>query len=146
MSLKNTKINHMFNIFKNKEKRKVIADYRNKTINLISFENLSKFKIGEIVQMVDGVPNTITTTRIPSSDDKATLAFRVEMKKGYKWKPHFHDCYETIVVYKGECKDLISGKVANKGMQMVIKPNTVHEIECITESSIFYVEFTKTNI
>lgn len=135
----------MFNLFKNKEKRKVIADYRNKTINLISFENLSKFKIGELVQMVEGVKDAITATRI-TSICKNSIAFRVEMKKGYKWHPHFHDCHETITVYKGECKDLISGKVANKGMQMVIKPNTVHEIECTTESSIFYVEFTKTNI
>lgn len=133
------------NIFKNKSKG-IVEDFKNKTNILVSFEQLKLFKIGELIQMVDGVPNAITTTRIQSSDDKNTLAFRVEMKKGYKWKPHFHDCYETIVVYKGECKDLISGKIANKGMQMVIKPNTVHEIECTTESSIFYVEFTKTNI
>ena len=131
------------NIFNFNNSTKVINYYKNKTNTLVSYNQLKQFKIGKIVEMIPSIPGAITTVRIPSKDEETSLAFRVEMRKGFKWNPHFHDCWETIIIYKGEFKDLISGKVASRGNQMLIKPNTVHEIECTTESSIFYIEFTK---
>ena len=68
------------------------------------------------------------------------------MKKGEAWSPHIHDCLEVIIVYQGTCKDRISGKLATKHEQMFIKPNTLHEVECLTEEAIFYVEFNKTQL
>lgn len=122
---------------------KVIEDFRTDEPNLISYENLKTFKVGELIDMVEHKPGAIYCTRLPSINEDKSLSFRVEMKKGERWKPHYHDCLETIVMYKGICIDTISGKVAHKGNQMIIKANTVHEIICETDIAIFYVEFSK---
>lgn len=130
------------NLFK-PSKREVVDAFRDPNANLISFESLRTFKVGEVVDMIEDEPDAVLCTRLPSIDETKSLSFRVEMKRGYKWNPHFHDCWEVIVVYRGVCQDLISNKIASPGKQIIIRPGVIHEVECLTGESIFYVEFYK---
>jgi quercetin dioxygenase-like cupin family protein len=135
------KLNRILTYF-NKSKE-VIAKFRTKNKDLISFEELKKISLSKSIQVIPERPGAIVTTRIDSDINKDSLSFRVEMKKGEKWSPHVHDCWEIIVIYKGECIDTISRVKADERTQMFIKPNTLHSIECLSEEAIFYVEFNK---
>ena len=119
----------------------IVYKFRGGNKDMITFDQLKLLPLLETIQIVPEVEGAIQTTKI--SEKESSLSFRVEMKKGYKWAPHIHDCWEIIVVYTGECKDLISNKIASKHQQLIIKPNTLHEVECLSDESIFYVEFIK---
>ena len=116
----------------------VISKYANGKGELITFDELKLFVLDK-PEMID--KQGMHTTKIHETDD--SLTFRVEMKKGNKWNLHLHDCWEVIIVYKGQCIDWENKMTIDEKHQAIIKPNTLHEIECLTEEALLYVEFKK---
>lgn len=116
----------------------IINKYKSDTPKLITFEELRLFILDSSGVVND---NGIIITKIHESGD--SLGFRVEMNKHNKWNLHLHDCWEVIIVYKGVCIDWVNKKKIEEKEQAIIKPNTLHEIECLTDEAILYVEFKK---
>lgn len=113
-------------------------DYEN--IELITYDQLSQIKVGESIHIIDTDPDAIKSTRIGSDEDKL-LTFRVEMKKGYSWNAHMHDCDEVIIMYKGQCTDTVNGTIVRRGVHNFIPKYTPHNFHCDTDTAVFYVEF-----
>lgn len=117
---------------------KIVQEFRKKESNLISFEFLKTFKPNEVVQIYPERKGSVECTMLDTEDED--LSFRVTMKKGEMWNVHYHDCKETLLVYKGKLRDKKTGLIVTRVNPIEIKPYTPHIIEAL-EDSIFYVEF-----
>lgn len=131
----------MLNFFK--RKLGIIEKFRSKNESLIQFEQLKDIPISTPTEVIPERLGAILITRIPCNISNDILLFRVEMKKDEVWSPHVYDCWERIIFHQGHCVDTISGKEAMKGKQMIIKPNTLRRIKCLSDEAVFYVEFNK---
>lgn len=116
----------------------IIKEYRKEDNNLISFEFLKSFVVNKTVQIYPERKGAIECVRLDTEDND--LSFRVTMKKGEFWNVHYHDCKETLLVYKGKLRDKKTGLIVTRVTPIEIKPYTPHIIEAL-EDSIFYVEF-----
>lgn len=116
----------------------VLSKFRNKKSECITFKELQDFKIGELVDVNQQNKGGILCERLKNKGEN--LMFRVEMVKNEKWELHFHDCKETLLVYKGVLIDEIKNKKADKVKTLSFKPYTEHIVRAL-EDSVFYVEF-----
>lgn len=123
--------------------KKIVRKFRKGNAEMITFDQLKEFPLNRKVEIIPKQSGAISTTKIHENEN--SISFRVEMKQNFKWAPHVHDCYEVLVVYKGECKDLVSGKIASARHQLIIPTGRLHEVICLSEEAIFYVEFIKDN-
>ena len=109
---------------------------------LISFEELNKIPLNDVIQIVPERPGAIEINGLYTAGDD--LTFRVMMKKGEIWNFHTHDCEETILIHKGTLTVSISKKKYTKGSLFKINKKVTHGVEAV-EDSVFYVEFTNPN-
>ncbi len=119
-----------------------LKKFRNKESVCIYFNELDTFEVGEIIQINEDIHGSIECERLHNKGNN--LMFRVEMKKGEQWEIHTHDCKETLLVYKGELLDEVTGCKANKAKVLTFKPGKEHLVKSLSDS-IFYVEFQKVN-
>ena len=118
-----------------------LRKFFSKKKDMVSFKELLSIPSDTVSQIDPEDVDSITTVKVKNNDsDNVTL--RVTMKKGKLWDKHFHDCKETIVMYKGKIKDVITGKEIGRGAHLSIPAERPHSIEAL-EDTIFYVEFQK---
>lgn len=127
---------------KNMKKLEPVAviKFRKKEDLLITFDELSEVPLNKVIQYLPDIEGAIEGTRISSNGD--SLMFTVTMKKGQLWQKHNHDCIETILLYKGTMRELITDTVITKAETMTLQPYNTHYF-LAEEDSIFYVEFKK---
>ena len=121
-------------------KKDVIDKFRNKDTVCIFFDELSMFEVGEIIQINKDREGAVECERLHNKGDH--LMFRVFMKDKEKWEIHYHNCYETLLVYKGKLLDVFSDQIAEKGRVLTFDPFEEHTVRSVGDS-IFYVEFRK---
>lgn len=129
-------------IYKNMNKLEPIAvtKFKKEEDLLITFDELSEVPLNKVIQYLPEIEGAIEGTRITSNSEN--LIFTVTMKKGQLWQKHNHDCAETILLYKGVMRELITNTVINKAQTITVKPYKTHYF-LAEEDSIFYVEFKK---
>lgn len=115
---------------------------------LIQYNDLRKLETDDCVDtdllnFVKPEESKVKMTKIMSNEFSQN--FRVEMSKGSKWNTHFHDCIETIVMYEGSLLNTLTNEKVDRLQKLKIEPYIDHSIEAL-ENSIFYIEFTKTQI
>lgn len=115
-----------------------ILKFRDPKDVLITFADLEKIPLDEMVEIVPEKPGAIKCTRISSPND--SLMFTVTMKKGEFWENHHHDTYEIILVAKGKLMDENTNIVAEKAQTLTFKPYQTHHVVA-KEDCLFYVEF-----
>lgn len=125
-------------IFKKNRALKKFQDRNNK---LISYEELSGFKLNEVYQIVPELPGAIECIRITSNNPN-TLMFTVSMVKNQLWEKHYHDCEETCVVFKGKLTDATTGFSAGPAERLSFNPFQKHYVVA-EDHTTFYVEFKK---
>lgn len=130
-------------IFKKKKKLNAIERFRDKRSLLISYNQLAETPLNEVIQINEDSHGSIECTRITSNSDN-TLIFTVSMKKGQLWESHFHDCFETCVIFKGRLTDTNTGKSAGAAEAIHFGRFTEHHVVA-EKDSIFYVEFRNPN-
>lgn len=126
---------------KQKKRPKAISKLISEELELITYEELNSIPYNTVEQIVENKRNAITCTRI-KSPNKRKIYFRVTMKKGEKWYNHYHDCYESIMVYTGSIYNELDKNVVSKLEVKTIKPYEKHVIKAL-EDSVIYVEFYK---
>lgn len=122
--------------FKN-EIIKAVVDFKSSKDVLITYESMVKIPLGVTIQY-EKIKGLVESTKIARSEK--SMSFRVEMKKGQKWRIHHHDCEEVILVFKGSLKGMKSNKIGNINTPVRYDPFFSHEVVA-EEDSIFYVEF-----
>tara|TARA_R110000772_G_scaffold10312_1_gene33036 strand:+ start:119 stop:523 length:405 start_codon:yes stop_codon:yes gene_type:complete len=108
--------------------------------NTVTYTELESLPIGEPFYLPDN--KKVETIRLDTKSENS-LSFRVTMKGKAEWKLHRHDCTETILIYKGQCKDLTNNKEILRGGLYIIPPFRAHHIISEKAETIFYVEFKK---
>lgn len=138
MSLKKIK-----KLFK-KDELEVFKRFRNKESLLITYSQLEEAPLNETIQINPDCHGAIECTRLTSNSPDA-LIFSVSMRKGQLWESHFHDCYETCIIFKGRLIDFNSNKEAYPAHSLSFKPFEEHYVVA-EEDSIFYVEFIRPKV
>ena len=118
----------------------IINKFRQKQYKFITYSEIDKIPFNEELDFSQNQDKSILCTRLANT--KTGASFRVIMQPGTKWEDHAHDCDETILVYKGILKGLITKTVISRGSIIQLPAKTQHEIQSETYSE-FYVEFNK---
>lgn len=108
---------------------------------IITYDELSKVPINTVIQMYPNNPGAIEYIRITSNTEDS-LMFTITMKEGQIWKDHHHNCCEVCVVFKGQLRDLYTGKEAGPAEMLRFKKYDNHSVVALKDS-VFYVEFKK---
>lgn len=118
----------------------VINKFKQKNHKLITYKEIEQLPFDEEIDFSIEEDSSILCTRLANT--KTGMSFRVSMKAGKKWEDHKHDCDETILMYKGVLKGLITKTIISRGSMIEIPAGTHHEIYSETDVE-FYVEFKK---
>jgi quercetin dioxygenase-like cupin family protein len=121
---------------------KAIDKYRTNRRVLITYDEIKEIPIQFPIDLDIKNPGAILCTKIHETE--FSQSFRVEMKQEAYWSTHYHNCLETILVFKGELYDHTNNKAIDKYNPVIIKKYEDHLIESVTDS-IFYVEFINPN-
>jgi len=124
-----------------REESKAIEKFKDKKDRLITYEELEKIPLNQMIQIVPELPGAIEVIRITSTSEN-TLMFTVTMKPNQLWEKHHHDCFETCAIFKGRLTDAVTGKSAGIAESMTFQPYEPHYVVS-EENTIFYVEFKK---
>lgn len=119
---------------------RTVMKFKQKNHKLITYKELQNIPFNEEIDFSHEQDKSILCTRL--ADTKSGMSFRVDMLKNKKWEVHEHDCDETILMYKGILKCLLSKTIMSRGSIIEISAGTHHEIQAETDSE-FYVEFKK---
>lgn len=115
-----------------------IKKYRTEAKLLITYEEIAQIPLQEIIDMDPTDPGAILLTKIHHDDFSQSL--RVEMKADNYWSTHYHDCIETIIIYKGTLFNHTNGGTIDRNNPALFKKYEPHLVEA-TSDCIFYVEF-----
>jgi quercetin dioxygenase-like cupin family protein len=120
----------------------VIEKYRTERRVLITYDEIKDIPLHVPIDIDLNHPGSIICTKINDNDFSQSL--RVEMKQETYWSTHYHDCIETILVFKGTLYDHTSDKSIDRYNPALIPKYEDHLIESVTDST-FYVEFLNPN-
>ena len=115
-----------------------IKKYQGEAKVLITYEELKDIPLQETQDMDVSDPGAVVFTKI--NENEISQSFRVEMKADNFWNNHYHDCLETIVVYRGHLYNHSREEIIDRYHPTIIKKYEPHLIEATTDS-VFYVEF-----
>jgi len=104
----------------------------------ILYNNIEKIPVDKVIQINNKIYGAIQSTKI--SHNRKGMSFRVEVKKGEKWKINHQDCDQVILIYKGKLKELTTNTIATRNTFIEFAAGVKHEL-IAQEDSIFYVEF-----
>jgi len=117
-----------------------VMKFKERKHKLITYKEIEDLPFNKQIDFSQEQDNSILCTRL--ADTKTGMSFRVVMKKGKKWEEHEHDCDETILMYKGILKGLLTKTIVSRGSLIEMPAGTHHEIYSETDAE-FYVEFKK---
>jgi len=118
-------------------KLEIVLGFGNTENVMISFEDLSLFKIGERIE----VNNSVTFEKTYQDENK--LVFLTFMLEGGSFGIHTHDCFEFCKILKGNLFEKNRGlKVYSEGDIVIYAPNETHT-PYATMNSTYEVTFYK---
>jgi len=115
-------------------------NYKQQINKLITYQDLENLPLNLEIDFSPKKDKSILCTRL--SNTSSGMTFRVYMSEGTVWEDHYHDCEESLIVFKGRLRGILTNTIIGRGSMIDIPAEVTHRIYAEEESQ-FYVEFKK---